>query len=133
MPRFVDAGYVKSSPTAEGTTAQLWDENGNLFSGGSNVISGVGAYKIARGTVTPTSASHTVVTGLDTVVACVVSLKGAPTLTHTLVAGDVGNQSGAPAAGSIIIKSYKPTSSSDTTPVAATTPWSEVDWIAIGT
>lgn len=128
MPKFVDAGYVKSSPTAEGTTAQLWDANGNLFIGPGGT-----AFKVARGTVTPTSGSHTVVTGLSTVVAAVASLKGAPTLTHMLVAANIGNQSGAPAAGSILINSYKPTSASDVTPVAATTPWSAVDWIAIGT
>ena len=90
-------------------------------------------YKIARGTVTPTSASHTVVTGLATVVAAVTSLKGAPTLTHLITAGDIGDQAGAPAAGSILINSYKPTSAADGTPIAATTPWGAVDWIAIGT
>jgi len=89
-------------------------------------------YKIARGTVTPASATETVVTGLATVVAVVASLKGAPTLTHLLVAGDVGNQAGAPAAGSIYIKSYKPTAAADVTPIAATTPWGAVDWIAVG-
>lgn len=90
-------------------------------------------YKIARGTVTPTSASHTVVTGLATVVAAVTSLKGAPTLTHLITAADIGDQAGAPAAGSILIKSYKPTGAADVTPIAATTPWGAVDWIAIGT
>lgn len=90
-------------------------------------------YKIARGTLTPVSASDTVVTGLATVVAAVASLKGAPSLTHMFVAADIGNQAGAPAAGSILIKSYKPTGAADVTPIAATTPWSAVDWIAIGT
>lgn len=90
-------------------------------------------YKIQRGTITPTTASDTVVTGLATVVAAVASLKGAPTLTHNIVAADIGNQAGAPAAGSILIKSYKPTAAADCTPIAATTPWSAVDWIAIGT
>lgn len=137
MPKFVDSGYVKSSPTAEGVTRQLWDTEGNIFVGGislENALVGVGSgYKIARGTITPTSGSHTVVTGLDTVVAAVASLKGAPTLTCLVVAADIGDQDGAPAAGSILIKTYKPTSSSDVTPVAATTPWSAVDWIAVGT
>lgn len=90
-------------------------------------------YKIARGTITPTTASDTVVTGLATVVAAVASLKGAPTLTHMFVAADIGDQAGAPAAGSILIKSYKPTGAADVTPIAATTPWGAVDWIAIGT
>ena len=90
-------------------------------------------YKVARGTVTPASASHTVVTGLTTVVAAVASLKGAPTLTHMFTAADIGDQAGTPAAGSILVKSYKPTGVADCTPVAATTPWSAVDWICIGT
>ena len=89
-------------------------------------------YKIARGTVTPTSASHTVVTGLSTVVAAVASLKGAPTLTHMFTAADIGDQAGTPAAGSILVKSYKPTGVADCTPAAASTPWSAVDWICIG-
>ena len=92
-----------------------------------------GGYKTARGTITPTTASDTVVTGLTTVVAVVASLKGAPTLTCMFVAADIGNQAGAPAAGSILIKSYKPTAAADVTPLASTTPWSAIDWIAIGT
>lgn len=89
-------------------------------------------YKIARGTLTPVSASDTVVTGLSTVVAAVASLKGAPTLTHNIVVADIGDQAGTPVAGSILIKSYKPTGAADCTPVAATTPWSAVDLVAIG-
>lgn len=90
-------------------------------------------YKIARGTITPVSGQDTVVTGLATVVAAVASLKGAPTLTCMFVAADIGNQAGSPAAGSIYIKSYKPTATGDVTPIASTTPWSAIDWIAIGT
>lgn len=90
-------------------------------------------YKIARGSITPTSASHTVVTSLATVVAVVVQFKGAPTLTHMFNAGDIGDQAGTPAAGSFLLKSYKPTGAADVTPVAATTPWAACDWIAIGT
>ena len=90
-------------------------------------------YKIARGTLTPATASDTVATGLTTVVAAVASLRGAPSLTHMFNAADIGNQAGTPAAGSILIKSYKPTGAADVTPIAATTPWVAVDWIAIGT
>lgn len=117
----------------DGTGVVIADGFQTGSSGGFSVAAVAAGYKIARGTLTPTAASQTVVTGLTTVVAVVASLKGAPTLTHNLVAADIGNQSGAPAAGSILIKSYKPTSSTDVTPVAATTPWSAVDWIAIGT
>ena len=97
-------------------------------------VAGVAAgYKVARGTVTPTSASHTVVTGLTTVVAVVVSFKGAPSLTHMDVAGNIGDQAGTPAAGSILITSTKPTATGNVTPIDATTPWSAIDWIAVGT
>jgi hypothetical protein len=90
-------------------------------------------YKVARGTLNPTQASETVVTGLATVVAAVAGFKGAPTLTHMFVEADIGDQSVSPAAGSIFIRSKKPTGSGDVSPIAATTPWSTVHWIAIGT
>lgn len=99
----------------------------------SLLVQGIAAgYKIARGTATPTSASFTVATGLNTVVAVLVQFKGAPTITHMINAGDIGDQAGAPAAGSFLLKSYKPTAVADATPIASTTPWSAVDWIAIG-
>lgn len=90
-------------------------------------------YKVARGTVTPTSASHTVATGLATVVAVAVTFKGAQTLTHMFNYGDVGDQAGTPAAGSFLLKSLKPTATGNVTPIDSTTPWSACDWIAIGT
>lgn len=97
-------------------------------------IAGVASgYKIARGTVTPTNTSTTIATGLATVVAVVVSFKGNPSLTHMYNAASVGNQAGAPAAGSFVLTALKPTAANDATPIAATTPWSAVDWVAIGT
>jgi hypothetical protein len=122
MPVFVDDIKVKD---ANGVVRLVADNEGNVF--------GNGLFKTARGTTTPTSAAHTVATGLTTVVAVVASFKGAPTLTHMLLAADVGNQAGAPAAGSFILRGYKPTAVGDVTPIAATTPWGAVDWIAIGT
>lgn len=98
------------------------------------VATGVAAgYKIARGVDTPTGGSDTIATGLSTVVAVVVSLEDEPTLTHMWSQGDAGDQAGSPAAGSFILTSSKPTASNDVTPIAATTPWSPVHWIAIGT
>ena len=92
-----------------------------------------GAYKIARGVDTPTGGSDTIAAGLATVVAVVVSLEDEPTLTHMWSQGDAGDQAGSPAAGSFILTSSKPTGSGDVSPVAATTPWSPVHWIAVGT
>jgi hypothetical protein len=100
------------------------------------LVQGVAAgYKIARGTITAAAATPTmtVETGLTTVISAVASLKDAPTLTHMFVVADVGDQSGAPAAGSIYIKNYRPTSSSDCTPVDASYPYNALDWIVIGT
>jgi len=89
-------------------------------------------YKVARGTVTPTSASHTVATGLATVVAAVASARTFE-LTHMFTGASIGNQTDAPVAGSILIISEKPTATGNVTPVAATDPWSVVEWIAVGT
>ena len=95
---------------------------------------GVGAsYKVARGVSTIDAASKDVATGLTTVVAVVVSMVGDPSLTHMHSSGTVGDQAGAPAAGSVRIKSWKPTATGDVTPIAATSPFGNVAWIAIGT
>ena len=45
----------------------------------------------------------------------------------------IGDQAGAPAAGSIIIKTWQNTGGADPTPAAATTFGKKVNWIAIGT
>jgi hypothetical protein len=111
-----------------------------VASGGEIDIEAGGALKIAgttimvaRGTVTPTSASHTVATGLATVVAAVAVSRDAVTLTHMFTQADIGDQAGTPAAGSILIVSQKPTATGDVTPIASTTPWTAVDWVAVGT
>lgn len=109
------------------------DKTAALAAALANPAVGVAAgYKIARGTLTPTNATETVVTGLATVVAAVAGFKGAPTLTHMFVEADIGDQAGSPAAGSILVRSKKPTGAADVTPLPATTPWSAVDWVAVG-
>ena len=117
------------------TGATLVDTNGVDQAGAlATLVAAVAAGdKVARGTVTPVSAAETVVTGLATVVAAVAQRNQAPTLTHMFTQADIGDHAGAPAAGSIIVRSQKPTASGAVTPIAATTPWGEVDWIAIGT
>ena len=98
------------------------------------MVAGVAAgYKLARGTLTPDATPKTVVSGLATVVAVIVSLKGAPTMTHMWTQGDIGDQSGSPAAGSFLVTTTKPTAVDNVTPTAASTPWGAVDWVAIGT
>lgn len=90
-------------------------------------------YKIARGQLTTVSADDTVVTGLATVVAAVASLEADPVAGAQFVTCVIGNQSGAPAAGSIQIKSWKATATADTAQIPATTFAKKVNWIAIGT
>ncbi len=89
--------------------------------------------KIARGRRTLLSALDTVVTGLATVAAVTVSLESDPTLTCKDVSGSIGNQAGAPAAGSIYIKAWMPTDATHPAPIAATGfAGMVVNWTAIG-
>jgi hypothetical protein len=100
------------------------------------MLQGVAAgYKIARGVHTQVAASDTVVTGLATVVAVIATHGSAPTVKQLFCAGLIGDQAGTPAAGSILINTYKPTAVNDVTPTAATdfTDNVKIAWIAIGT
>jgi len=90
-------------------------------------------YKVARGQHTTVAASDTVVTGLATVVAVVACLDSDPVDDPFMVTALIGDQAGTPAAGSILIKTWKNTGGTDPTPAAATTFSKKVNWIAIGT
>lgn len=99
----------------------------------ANAVAGVGsAYKIARG-VSAITGSGTVATGLTTVVAVVATMDNDASLTNgNSVTASIGDQAGSPAAGSVIIKVWKPTADTDATPVASGAEVS-VNWIAVGT
>lgn len=102
----------------------------------ANPAVGVAAgYKVARGVHTQVAASDTVVTGLTTVVAVVMSFSDLPTVKQLYCAATIGDQAGAPAAGSILTKTLKPTAVNDCTPTAATdfTENLKLGWVAIGT
>ena len=90
-------------------------------------------YKVARGQLTTVTAADTVVTGLATVVAVIASLESDPGDDPFMASAQIGDQAGAPAAGSIIIKTWKNTGGTDPTPLAATTFSKKVNWVAIGT
>lgn len=90
-------------------------------------------YKIARGQHTTVDENDTVVTGLATVVAVVASLDSDPVAGCQFVTASRGDQAGAPAAGSILIKTWKATAAGDTALIAATTFSKLVNWIAVGT
>lgn len=97
-------------------------------------VAGVAAgYMLARGVVTPTDGADTIVTGLTTVVAAIAMLVATPILTHMWSCATIGNQSGAPAAGSIIVVHRSPAGSGDVTPQDAASTFVDVAWIAIGT
>jgi hypothetical protein len=94
-------------------------------------LSGV---KVARGEHTQVAASDTVVSGLATVIAVIVSPR-TRTVKQLFFNGSPGDQAGAPSAGSFLITSQKPTAVNDVTPVPATdfTDAIVVDWVAVGT
>lgn len=117
--------YCSGAATITPTTAQI-----DLLAQGV-----AGGYKIARGVHQQAAASDTIATGLATVVAACVSWRDAPTLKQMFLTASIGNQSGAPAAGSILINSYKPTANIDVTPTPSTdfTENLSSNWIAIGT
>jgi hypothetical protein len=98
--------------------------------GGLNVAGVAAGYKIARGQATSATASDTIVTGLTTVVAAFASLDAGPVVGAENATASIGNQSGAPAAGSILLQTWKTLGG---TPAAATTFSLAVNWIAIGT
>jgi hypothetical protein len=120
-------GYAVLSP-GTGVAAATADTNGWFVKGGG-AASGLRAVAAQVATVT---ASDTIVTGLNTVVAVVANLDSAPVLTCDRATGSIGNQSGAPAAGSILINTWMPTSVSNPTPIAATTFGKNVNYVAYG-
>lgn len=97
-----------------------------------NCVSATGC-KVARGQQTTVAAADTVVTGLTTVIAVIASLDSDPVDDPFMCTATIGDQAGAPAAGSIIVKTWKNTGGTDPTPTAATTFTKKVNWIAIGT
>lgn len=88
--------------------------------------------KVSSGQATTATASDTVVTGLRKVLYAVASLEDSPVIGADRAQAVIGDQAGTPAAGSILIKSFKPTGTGDATPIAATTFSKKVNWIAIG-
>lgn len=102
------------------TAAQL-----NAAGGVSNAVAGVASgYKLARG-VGAVTGTLVVASGLTTIIAVVATLKDDVAITGTDVSA---TWTGA----NLTLKVWKPTSTTDCTPIAATTA-KNVSWIAIGT
>lgn len=91
-----------------------------------------GGPRIACGQHTTITAADTIATGLATVLSVVASYETDPADPNTYVSAQTGDQAGAPAAGSVIIKTWMQ-NGTDPTPVAANAFGKKVNWIAIGT
>jgi hypothetical protein len=91
------------------------------------------AKKFVAAQISTASAADTVVTGLTTVIACGATLDDSPGDDPMLVSATIGDQAGTPAAGSIIVKTWKNTGGTDPTPQAASTFTKKVNWWAYGT
>lgn len=130
------ATFVSCYESAGGT--YFWRKTsdhlvGNAVSPVTGVASG---YKVARGQHTTVAASDTVVTGLTTVVSAVASLESDPVVGASFASAAIGDQAGTPAAGSILVKTWKPTTAGaagNPDVIAASTFGKLVNWIAIGT
>ncbi len=135
------ANYLGRGSTGVPTDGQtiVWDAASGFWVPASLTalpVTGVASgYKIARGVHQQAAASDTIVTGLATVVAVVANFRDAPTVKQMFCSATIGNQSNTPAAGSFLLRTYKPTAVDNVTPTASTD-WGDninFDWIAVGT
>ena len=87
--------------------------------------------KIARGAAAVTG-TLTVVTGLTKVISVNATSETDPDgVALAEVSSQVGDQAGSPAAGSVILKTWKVTATNDATLIAATVA-KTINWVAIG-
>ncbi|MDQ2084705.1 DUF2190 family protein [Xanthobacteraceae bacterium Astr-EGSB] len=129
-----DATAKKFTKTASNNQpiGVAWAAAGSSDATGQVLLPGAaGGAKMAAGQHTTVTATDTVVTGLGTVISVVASFDTDPADANTYVSASAGDQAGAPAAGSIIIKTWKQ-SGSDPTPIAADAFAKKVNWIAFG-
>lgn len=90
-------------------------------------------YRVARGQWTSVAAIDAVTTGLTSVAVAIAGLEDDPVIGCDRAQAVVGNQNGAPAAGLIYVKTFKPTAAGNATPIPATTFGRKVNWLAVGT
>jgi len=125
------SGKVSSTfgPQHEGIALQAATADGDII----EVLRLTGGTKVVYGQQTTVAASDTVVTGLNTVLSVVASMESDPGDDPFMCSAQIGDQAGSPAAGSILIKTWKNTSGTDPTPLAAGTFTKKINWIAVGT
>jgi hypothetical protein len=95
------------------------------------VLAAAQGIRQVSGQHTTVAASDTVVTGLAKVLGLVVQLDSDPVDGAMHATGSIGDQAGAPAAGSVLVNTWKSTDG-DATLVAATTFSKLVNWLAWG-
>jgi hypothetical protein len=112
------------------TAKQIYDLNNSMVAAQNVNLGTILSYLVgtlnASGSLTPTSNTTNVVTGLTTVTSATVALSGSPTLNNaydTVTAGSV--------AGTIQIKCW--TGGSDVPALSSGSYLSDVSWIATGT
>lgn len=103
------------------------DTSGQVLLGASE-----GGLKLVGGQATTVAASDTIVTGLSLLYGAVATLDDNLIDDPSWVSASIGDQAGAPAAGSFLLKTWKNTGGTDPTPAAATTFSKKVNWIAFG-
>ena len=141
IPKYPSTGLIKNTANDAGigmVSGSVYIHDGTNpvkhMHAGEVLMAAGNSYKLARGQHTTVAAVDTVVTGLTTVVAVIAGLDANCSDNILYVSASIGDQSGSPAAGSIYIKSWKPTNATnDATPAAATTLGGKANWIAIGT
>lgn len=94
------------------------------------VVTGAEGGRIARGQAVTVAAVDTIVTGLAALKGVVAVLDDDPVAGAQFVTTSIGDQAGAPAAGSFLLKTWKSTAAADTAQIAATTFGRKVSWIA---
>jgi hypothetical protein len=99
---------------------------------GLGSLAGIKGGRVTFGQQTTVAAADTIATGLAIVTGVVACLDADPVDDPFMVTATIGDQAGAPAAGSIILKTWKNTAGTDPTPAAATTFTKKVNWFAFG-
>lgn len=129
----ISAKKFTTDPTKMPVQAVAAAVAGSADTTGRVLLGAPGGTRFVAGQATTATASDTIVTGLAKVAGVVASLNDAPSDDPSWVSGDIGDQAGAPAAGSFLLKTWKNTGGTDPTPLAATTFSKKVNWIAFGT
>jgi len=96
------------------------------------VLLGDAPLRLVGGQATTASASDTIVTGLSKVVSAIATINDDLADGLSWATANTGDQAGSPAAGSFYLKTWKNTSGSDPTPLAATAFSAKVNWLAWG-